>query len=381
MFDVVIIGAGFAGSVLAERFASEGKKVLLAERRMEVGGNCHDHRDGNGILVHTYGPHLFHSDDVEVWDYLSRFTEWDVYQHRVLAVIDGKKVPIPFNLDTLYEVFPESLASKLESALVKNYDYNSKVPILKLKQSVDKNLQYLADFVYEKIFLHYTEKQWGLKPEDMDGAVTARVPVFVGRDTRYFNERFQGVPKKGYTEIFRNMLKHPNIKLMLNTSFHDIMDIREGQILLMGQPFQGTVVYTGLIDELFRYEFGELPYRSVRMQFETVEQEYYQEAATVNYPNNYDFTRITEFKRIHPARTPNTTILKEYPQPYERGKNTPYYPIFTEENQRMYEKYREKAAAIPNLLLVGRLAEYRYYDMDDIVKRALEVYGQQAGTQ
>ncbi len=375
MFDAVIIGAGFAGSVLAERLASKGRKVLLVERRMEVGGNCHDHRDGNGILIHTYGPHLFHSDDEDVWNYLSRFTEWDVYQHRVLAVIDGKKVPIPFNLDTLYEVFPESLAGKLETSLTKNYEYNSKVPILKLKQSVDKNLQYLADFVYEKIFLHYTEKQWGLKPEDMDGAVTARVPVFIGRDTRYFNERFQGVPKKGYTALFQNMLNHPNIKLLLNTNFHEIMNIRDGHIKLMGHPFDGTVIYTGLIDELFGYEFGELPYRSLRMKFESIEQEYYQEVATVNYPNNYDFTRITEFKRIHPVHTPNTTILKEYPQPYECGKNTPYYPIFTEENQRMYESYRKKAASVPNLLLVGRLAEYRYYDMDDIVKRALEVYG------
>ncbi len=375
MFDAVVVGAGFAGAVLAERLASQqNKKVLLVERRLELGGNCHDEKDENGILIHTYGPHLFHSDDETVWRYLSQFTEWDVYQHRVLAVIDGKKVPIPFNLDTLYEVFPRGMAERLEAALVQNYEYNSKVPILKLKQSEDKDLQYLADFVYEKIFLHYTQKQWDLKPEEMDGAVTARVPVFIGRDTRYFNERFQGVPKKGYTDIFRHMLNHANIKLMLNTDFHDIMSIRNGKLMLLDQPFQGKVIYTGLIDELFDYEFGELPYRSVRMCFETIGREEYQEAATVNYPNNYDFTRITEFKKVHPANTPNTTILKEYPQPYERGRNTPYYPIFTEDNKRMYEKYKAKAESIPNLMMVGRLAEYRYYDMDDIVKRALDVY-------
>ncbi|MBQ9615919.1 MAG: UDP-galactopyranose mutase [Selenomonadaceae bacterium] len=373
MFDVIIIGAGFAGAVMAERLASEqGRKVLVVERRSHIGGNCHDRRDENGILIHTYGPHLFHTDDVEVWEYLSRFTAWDVYQHRVLAVIDGKKVPIPFNLDTLYEVFPESMAGRMEAALLESYAYNTKVPILQLKQSANKDLQFLADFVYEKIFLHYTEKQWGMKPEDIDGAVTARVPVFIGRDGRYFNERFQAVPTHGYTELFRKLLAHPSIKLMLNTSFHDIMSIRDNRIFFLDQPFHGKVIYTGMLDELFDYELGELPYRSVRMSFETVKQESYQEAATVNYPNNYTFTRITEFKKIHPADTRNTTILKEYPQAYVRGENTPYYPVFTEETRGMYAKYQQKATHVPQLALLGRLAEYRYYDMDDIVKAALE---------
>lgn len=373
MFDVIIIGAGFAGTVMAERLASgQGKNVLVVERRSHIGGNCHDRRDENGILIHTYGPHLFHTDDVEVWEYLSRFTAWDVYQHRVLAVIDGKKVPIPFNLDTLYEVFPESMAGRMEAALLESYAYNTKVPILQLKQSANKDLQFLADFVYEKIFLHYTEKQWGMKPEDIDGAVTARVPVFIGRDGRYFNERFQAVPTHGYTELFRKLLAHPSIKLMLNTSFHDIMSIRDNRIFFLDQPFHGKVIYTGMLDELFDYELGELPYRSVRMSFETVKQESYQEAATVNYPNNYTFTRITEFKKIHPADTRNTTILKEYPQAYVRGENTPYYPVFTEETRGMYAKYQQKATHVPQLALLGRLAEYRYYDMDDIVKAALE---------
>lgn len=375
MFDCIIVGAGFAGAVMAERLAAgNGKRVLLIERRMHIGGNCYDCRDDNGILVHCYGPHIFHSEDKGVWEYLSRFTHWDVYQHNVLAMIDGKKVPIPFNLDTLYEMFPRSMALSMEDALLRNYDYNSKVPILKLKQSGDSELQYLADFIYEKIFLHYTEKQWGLKPEDIDGAVTARVPILVGRDGRYFNDRYQGVPTKGYTVLFEEMLNHKNIKLMLNTTFHDVMRVEENQIYFMGQPFSGKVIYTGMIDELFQYEFGVLPYRSVRMDFETVTGEWYQEAPVVNYPNNYDFTRITEFKHIHPAVTDNTTILKEYPQPYEKGVNTPYYPIFTEENQKLYRKYKERAESVKNLLLLGRLAEYRYYDMDDIVRQALDLY-------
>ena len=375
MFDVVIIGAGFAGAVIAERLASQqNKKVLLVDKRQHVGGNCYDYKDDNGIIVHKYGPHLFHSNLRHVWDYLSQFTEWDIYQHKVLACIDGKPVPIPFNLNTLYEVFPDSMARRMEEKLLDEYEYNSKVPILKLKQSTDKDLQFLADFVYEKIFLHYTMKQWGMKPEEIDGAVTARVPIFIGRDNRYFNDEYQGVPKKGYTDIFNNMLNHPNIKLMLNTSAKEILELTDGKIKLMGMPFDGKVIYTGLLDDLFDYKFGELPYRSVDMHFESIPKKDYQDAATVNYPNNYEFTRITEFKKIHYADVPNTTILKEYPQPYKRGENTPYYPIFTEKNQEMYGKYADEAKKYNQLILVGRLAEYRYYDIDDMVERALQIY-------
>ena len=375
MFDVVIIGAGFAGAVIAERLASQqNKKVLLVDKRQHVGGNCYDYKDDNGIIVHKYGPHLFHSNLRHVWDYLSQFTEWDIYQHKVLACIDGKPVPIPFNLNTLYEVFPDSMARRMEEKLLDEYEYNSKVPILKLKQSTDKDLQFLADFVYEKIFLHYTMKQWGMKPEEIDGAVTARVPIFIGRDNRYFNDEYQGVPKKGYTDIFNNMLNHPNIKLMLNTSAKEILELTDDKIKLMGMPFDGKVIYTGLLDDLFDYKFGELPYRSVDMRFESIPKKDYQDAATVNYPNNYEFTRITEFKKVHYADVPNTTILKEYPQPYKRGENTPYYPIFTEKNQEMYTKYAEEAKKYNQLILVGRLAEYRYYDIDDMVERALQIY-------
>lgn len=375
MFDVVIIGAGFAGAVLAERLASQqNKKVLLVDKRQHVGGNCYDYKDDNGIIIHKYGPHLFHSNLRHVWDYLSQFTEWDIYQHKVLACIDGKPVPIPFNLNTLYEVFPDSMARRMEEKLLDEYEYNSKVPILKLKQSTDKDLQFLADFVYEKIFLHYTMKQWGMKPEEIDGAVTARVPIFIGRDNRYFNDEYQGVPNKGYTDIFNNMLNHPNIKLMLNTSAKEILELTDGKIKLMGMPFDGKVIYTGLLDDLFDYKFGELPYRSVDMRFESIPKKDYQDAATVNYPNNYEFTRITEFKKIHYADVPNTTILKEYPQPYKRGENTPYYPIFTEKNQEMYGKYADEAKKYNQLILVGRLAEYRYYDIDDMVERALQIY-------
>lgn len=375
MFDYIVIGAGYAGSVIAERIATQlNKRVLIIEKRKHIAGNSYDLKDQNNILIHQYGPHLFHTNNKAVIDYLSQFTEWDIYNHKVLAVIDGKKVPIPFNINTLYEVFPESLAQTLEEKLLKEYPYNSKVPILELKKASDKDLQFLADFVYEKIFVHYTAKQWGMKPEEMDSAVTARVPIFVGRDNRYFNDKYQMLPSQGYTKLFEHMLDNKNIKVMLNTNFKDVMKIDDKDFYLFEQKFEGKVIYTGQIDELFDYRFGNLPYRSVNMNFETIEKEYYQEEATVNYPNNYDFTRITEFKHIHPVISGKTTILKEYPQEYVSGKNTPYYPIFTDENQEKYNQYLEYSKQFQNLVLVGRLAEYKYYDMDDIVERALTIF-------
>ena len=374
MFDVVIIGAGFAGAVLAERFAQIDKKVLVIERRQHIAGNCYDEIDGNGILIHKYGPHLFHTDSVDVWKYLSKFTEWNVYHHKVKAMVDGQIVPIPFNFNTMQQVFPKNLSERLEVALLKNYAYGSKVPILELKKSEDKDLQFLADYVYEKIFLHYTTKQWGNPPDKIAGAVTARVPIFVGRDDRYFNDRFQALPRRGYTKLIENILAHKNIKLMLNTDFDEIAELRGNEIYLFGQKFNGRMIYTGQLDELFKFKFGALPYRSVEMKFETVNVEHYQESASVNYPNNYEFTRITEFKNIHPAQTNCTTILKEYPQNYVQGENEPYYPIFTDEAKAAYEKYFDELKNFPQITAVGRLAEYKYYDMDDIVKRALDIF-------
>ena len=372
-FDVLIAGCGFAGVVSARKLAEAGKKVLIIERRSHVGGNCHDHKNDHNILIHTYGPHLFHTDNKEVWEYLSRFTDWDVYQHKVLALIDGKKVPVPFNLNALHELFPHDMAQRLEEKLLAHFPYNAKVPILELRKSTDPDLQLLAGFIYEKIFVQYTAKQWGMNPEEMDSAVTARVPVFVGRDDRYFNDAYQGVPRHGYTRLFEALLDHPNISLMLQTDFGHVCSLDDGSLTFLGQRFEGRLIYTGQIDELFGYRFGELPYRSIHWVFETLDQEQYQETATVNFPNNYTFTRITEFKHIHPVQSSKTTILKEYPQPYERGKNTPYYPIFTDGNQARYAQYVDHAKNYANLTLLGRLAEYKYYDMDDMVERALKV--------
>jgi UDP-galactopyranose mutase len=375
MIDYVIVGAGLAGVVMAERIATQlNKKVLIIEKRNHIGGNCYDFKDENNILIHNYGPHLFHTNNKVVLDYLSKFTTWDIYNHEVLAYIDGKKVSIPFNFNTLYEVFPELKAKALEKKLIENFDYNSKVPILELKKSNDEDLSFLADFIYDKIFVNYTAKQWGMKPEEMDGAVTARVPVFIGRDNRYFNDSYQMLPSHGYTNMINKMINHKNIKIMLNSDFKEICKLQDKDFYFFDSKFEGKVIYTGQIDELFDYKFGDLPYRSVDMKFETVEKEFYQEKATVNYPNDYDFTRITEFKHIHPTDSKKTTILKEYPKEYTKGKDTPYYPIFTQENQDSYNKYLEYSKEFDNLILVGRLAEYKYYDMDDIIERALEVF-------
>ncbi|MFV9510453.1 UDP-galactopyranose mutase [Tepidibacillus sp. LV47] len=375
MFDYIIVGAGFAGSVMAERIATQlNKKVLVIEKRNHIGGNCYDYKDENNILIHKYGPHIFHTNSKSVWDYLSQFTDWEIYHHRVRAMVDGKKVTIPFNLNTLYEVFPTTLANKLENKLLEKFEYNAKVPILELKKSTDSDLQFLAQYIYEKIFLHYTAKQWKKNPEEIDEAVTARVPVFIGRDDRYFNDIYQAMPKEGYTKIFERMLNHPNIKLLLNTDYKEVAELRDDKFYLFGNEFKGKIIFTGMIDELFNYKFGELKYRSLQIKFETLETESFQEVATVNYPNNYDFTRITEFKKLHPVKNNKTVILKEYPEEFIIGKNTPYYPVFTDEEKEKYDRYKEYAANFKNIILLGRLAEYRYYDMDDIVERALEVY-------
>ena len=379
MYDYIIIGAGFAGSVIARKVAEQlNKKVLVIDRRDHIGGNCFDLVDDNGVRIHKYGPHLFHTNNKKVVDFLSQFTSWQEYHHEVLASIDGKKVPIPFNINTLYKVFDEEQAKSIELKLYAKYEENSKVPILELKKSDDKDLSILADFVYEKIFVNYTAKQWGMNPEDLDSAVTARVPIFVGYDNRYFNDQYQMVPTYGYTTLFENMLNHKNITVQTGTEYKEVCKLKEGVIYYKDVALKGKLIFTGQIDELFDYQFGELAYRSVDMKFETVQQEYYQEKAVVNYPNEFDFTRITEFKHIHPCKEVRTTILKEYPKTYKKNRgDTPYYPVFTSSNQEKYEEYKQLAQSIDNLILVGRLAEYKYYDMDDIVQRALEVFEQQ----
>ncbi|MBP3721627.1 MAG: UDP-galactopyranose mutase [Selenomonadaceae bacterium] len=373
--DTLIVGAGFAGAVSARLLAERGEKVLVVDKRNHIGGNCFDKIDfATGALIHMYGPHLFHTDNPEVWDFVSHFADMEVYEHRVKANIDGKLASLPFNLETLYEVFPNTLAMEMEIMLTESFGYGENVTILDLKKQKEPQLEFLANYIYDKVFVNYTMKQWGLGPEDIDKEVTARVPVRINRDSRYFTDRYQGVPIYGYTKLFENILDHDNIHILLNTPASDVLEIKSNKTYIFGKEFKGKVIYTGGIDALFNYEYKPLPYRSVFMEFEVFGKDRYQEAATVNYPNNFDFTRITEFKHIHKTfgKKDVTIILKEYPIAYEANKTEPYYPMFTKEAKAAYKKYEAKAKKVKNLILLGRLAEYKYYDMDDIIARAME---------
>lgn len=379
MFDFIIVGAGFSGSVVAERIASVlNRKVLIVEKRNHVGGNCYDYFNENGILIHKYGPHIFHTNLKHVWDYISQFTEWYYYQHKVLGLIDGKKVCIPFNLNSLYDLFPLKLANLLEEKLVLNFGYGKKVSILKLRNVEDKDLKMLSDYVYEKVFLNYTQKQWGVRPEELDPSVMERVPIYISRDNRYFQDIYQGIPKEGYYKVFERMLSNPNIKILLNTNFKEVIEIdyEERKIYFLGKEFKGKLIFTGPIDEFFNYKYGKLPYRSLKFEYKTMEKEYYQEVAVVNYPNEYEFTRITEYKHMTGQKSYNTTISIEYPQEYDEKdpeKNIPFYPMPKKENMERYKKYEEKAKEFSNVIFLGRLGEYRYYNMDEVINKGLTI--------
>ncbi len=371
--DAVIVGAGFSGAVCAEQLASAGKTVLVVERGY-TGGHCSDFQNEQGNRIHRFGPHIFHTDNEQVWNYVSRFTPWHYYQHTVVGLVEGRKVPIPFNINSLEALFSPELSRALTEKLIQTFGWGRKVPILQLKEADDKELAFLADYIYEHVFLHYTMKQWGKTPDEIDPSVSGRVPVMVSRDNRYFTDRFQGIPLHGYTHTIGNMLRHPNIHLLTQTDALDFLSVHNNEIRIEGKKFEKPLIYTGMVDELFGFSLGELPYRSVNIQFEDTGSAQFQETALVNYPNNYAFTRITEYKHFlrDSSRITRSTISREYPVPYERGKNHPFYVLPGKEREGKYALYRELASKVPNLYLTGRLADYRYYDMDDAVLAALE---------
>lgn len=375
MYDSIIIGSGFAGAVAADVLAREqGKKVLVIEKRPHIGGNCYDEKEEHGILIHKYGPHIFHTNKKEVYDYLSRYTEWYDYSHEVVGYIQDCYMPVPFNLNTLKLVYGAEKAAALEEKLINAYGKESRVPILKLRENQDKEIQEIAEFVYQNIFLHYTMKQWGQKPEEIDASVTGRVPVLISYDNRYFQDTYQGMPKDGYTPLFEKMLAHENITVMTNLDASEVLSFREDGIFFEHQKFSGDVIYTGAIDELFDCQYGRLPYRSLDFVFEYLQQESYQPKAVVNYTVSEDYTRITEYKKLTGQSSDGTTIMKEYPCQYT-GKEgqIPYYAILNAENIELYEKYRKLTTKYPKMHLLGRLAEYKYYNIDAIVERALTI--------
>src|SRR5438034_6983437 len=356
MFDYLIVGGGFAGSVLAERLArGSGKQVLLVDRRPHIGGNAYDHYDNAGILVHKYGPHIFHTNCNEVFDYLSRFTDWRQYQHRVLASVDGQLVPIPINLDTINQLYGLNLTSfEMEQFLASRAE-----PKEHVRTSEDVVVSKVGRELYEKFFRGYTRKQWGLDPSELDAQVTARVPTRTNRDARYFTDTYQAMPRQGFTRMFARMLDHPNIRILLNTDYRDIKEII---------PYR-ELIYCGPVDEFFDFQFGKLPYRCLEFKHETLNQPQYQPVAVVNYPNDNAFTRITEFKHLTGQEHPKTSIVYEFPQ----AEGDPYYPIPRKENAEIYRQYQELAEE-EHVHFVGRLATYKYYNMDQVVAQALTLY-------
>ncbi|MBW3693228.1 UDP-galactopyranose mutase [Aeromonas dhakensis] len=377
-YQAIVIGAGLSGAVMAERMASQlGWKVLVLEQRDHIGGNCFDEYDEHGVLIHRYGPHLFHTDNKEVWDYLSQFTKWLPYEHRVLSRIDALLVPIPFNLTSIERCFQADKAAAMIDALRTRFGDGARVPILELRKEAHPLLGELADFIYQKAFVNYTSKQWGVAPEQISPEVTARVPVVVSRDDRYFTDPWQAVPAAGYTAMFERILAHPLIDVKLSTPMaqHVRLDWQQKRVLLDGEPFDGPLVYTGMLDHLLPAEGNYLPYRSLRFEHRHLAQEQFQPVTTVNYPNEEAFTRITEFKHFSGQVHPGTSIVYEYPCDYkpEQGLE-PYYPLFTDTAKQHYQVCRDELTQFSQLIALGRLAEYRYFDMDDAVNNALHLF-------
>jgi UDP-galactopyranose mutase len=378
-FDVLVVGCGFAGAVAARRFAETGKRVLIIEKRSHIAGNMFDSTDTNGVVVHWYGPHIFHTNNTKVFEFLKRFSGWVPYEHKVLGSIDGKLVPIPFNFNSLEVLFSSKKAEQIKTIIESEFKNKQKISVLELISSSNEAVKEFGEYVYNKVFINYTVKHWGVPPEQMDKTVINRVPVTLSYDDRCFDDTIQFMPKNGFTELFANLINHPNISIELNCDAVNLIEVdtQNNLIYYCGELLDKPVIYTGAIDELLKYKFGALPYRSLNLCFTQYKMDFFQPAAVVNYPNEHDYTRITEFKYLTGQQLAgNTTILKEYPMQYDNNAqkgNIPYYPIINEENFKQYQKYTDSIKNIKNLKLCGRLAEYKYYNMDAAIEKAMQI--------
>ncbi len=372
-YEVIVCGSGLAGATAARICAEKGKKVLVIEKLPHVGGSVYDEYDRSGILIHKYGPHIFHTNNDDVYEFLSRFTEWLPYHHKVLASINGEYVPVPFNISALKKTYGEDKAKEIVEKLKSEFG-NDTVSVMALRESRDADLRELGEYVYKNIFLYYTMKQWGKSPDEVDPATTARVPVRLSEEDGYFTDKYQGMPKQGYLEMIKNMLDHENIDIQLSCDVLNRIKFEDGEIAFDGEPTDAEIIYTGQIDTLFGYCYGRLPYRTLDFVFETLNIDSYQPTGTVNYTVSEEFTRITEFKKLTGQKKDGvTTIMKEFSKPFE-GKNgeIPYYPVANPESAELYGKYLALSEKYKNLILLGRLAQYKYYNMDAVVAACME---------
>lgn len=361
----LVVGAGFTGATVARRLAEEcGKRVLLIDRRAHLAGNAYDERDENGILVHRYGPHIFHSNSTRVVQFLSRFTAWRHYEHRVQALIEGRFVPLPFGLRAIDIVFPAARATNLKAKLIEVHGMGATIPVLKLVESPEADLRDLGEFVLEKVFRGYSIKQWGIGPEQLNPSVTARVPILVSDDDRYFRDSFQGMPVDGYTALFERMLDHPNISVVLDTSFEQLTKAERSL----------PTVFTGPIDSFYGESHGALPYRSIEFAYETVGMPRVQPCGTLNYPSDFDYTRTTELSWMTGDVSPVSVLVREFPCPYRVDQNEPLYPMPTPESEIIAQAYkREAKRSKGHVWFAGRLGDYQYYNMDQACARALSL--------
>jgi len=373
--DCIIVGAGFCGSTIARKLAETGKKVLILERRNHIAGNMYDEKDTNGILVQRYGPHIFHTNSKEAYDFVAKYDTWIDYLHQPAVEMEGVVSPSPANFTTIDLYYTGAEAEDLKNRLKTHYAEQKSVPILELLDCDDMLIKKYAEKLYEMNYLPYTAKQWGIPPDKIDPGILKRVPVRLDYTNAYFDDKFQCMPKNGYTNFFGNLLTHNNIEVVINTDALDLIriDTQNKQILFNGNKVSIPVVYTGAVDELLNYCYGQLPYRSLKFEYQTIQTESFQAASVVAHPKAEGYTRITEFKKLPPQNISGlTSIAYEYPLSADKN-NEPYYPLLTDENISLYNKYSNDLSVIPNLFLCGRLADYKYYNMDAAILRAFDV--------
>ncbi len=373
-YDIIVVGAGFAGTTIANRMAALNKRVLVIEKRNHIAGNMYEEYDQARILIHKYGPHIFHTNNEKVFNFLQQFGEWFPYEHRVLGRIDGQLVPIPFNFKSIDMLFSKEQATKLKLGLQKQFPNQEKISVLALKEANDSLISNFGEYVFQKVFVNYTAKQWGIPIDQVDTSTINRVPVALSYDDRYFQDKYQFMPKDGFTQLFHKMLNHPLIEVLLMTNIQPLLRFENDAFSIDNQLCQIPLIFTGAVDEILNYRFGPLPYRSLTMVFENYNLSQYQPGCVINYPNEEKFTRITEFKYLTQQRACSTTILKEFPEKYDHLKgNTPYYPINNPTNDALFKQYAAFLNKYPNFYLCGRLAEYKYYNMDGVIEQALNL--------